>query len=119
MKTYVNNGMKYTPASRWIRVKFEIVTPRSSLYEYGDGSGLEEYGGRKDLKEIITFRHGGKKYALGQFERISYPIILEDSDGIQAILGGVDSMQWYNPYLIEIHPDGEYIRLWNESNMEV
>ena len=45
--------------------------------------------------------------------------MLEDADGIQAILGGYDSTQWYKPYLIEIHPDGEYIRLWNENNLEV
>lgn len=118
MKTYIKDGRQYTTASRWIKVHFEIVTPRHSLYDYGDGSGLGDYGGRKDLKEIISFRHGGRKYALNQFERLSYPIMLEDADGIQAIIGGVDSTQWYNPYLIEIHPSGECVRLWNENNVE-
>lgn len=119
MKTYIKDGRKYTTASRWIKVNFEIVTPRHSLYEYGDGCGLDPSETAKNLREIISFRHDGRKYALNQFERLSYPIMLEDADGIQAIIGGYDSTQFWHPYLIEIHPGGDYIRLWNENNLEV
>lgn len=91
MKTYTKDGRKYTTASRWIKVNFELVTPRHSLYNYGDGSGLDTEETAKNLREVISFRHGGRKYALNQFERLSYPIMLEDADGIQAIIGGVDS----------------------------
>lgn len=116
--TYTKDNYTYTPASRWIKVDFRIITPRHSLYEYGDGSGLEEYHTNKELREVICFRHNGKLYALNQFMRLSYPIMLEDADGIQAIISGYDSTQWYKPYLIEIHPDGEYVRLWNEESTE-
>ena len=119
MKTYNKDGYNYTPASRWIKVEYKIITPRHSLYDYADGSGLEEYGTNKELKEVCLFRHAGKLYALNQFMRLSYPIKLEDSNGIFAIIGGYDATIWYKPYLIEIHPDGEHIRLWNESTQEV
>lgn len=115
----VKDNRIYETGSRWIKVNYKIVTPRHSLYEYGDGSGLDEYGGNKDLREVITFRHNGKVYALNQFMRLSYPIMLENEDGITAVISVYDATQWYKPYLLEIHPDGEYIRLWIEKEMEV
>lgn len=92
--------------SRWIAIHFDCITPRHSLYEYSDDGMLS------------WFRHNGRKYAIGQFERLAYPIFFDDEDGKLAYLSGYDCTQWYKPYLIEIHPDGECIRLYTEVNKE-
>lgn len=112
---FIKDNRIYETASRWIKVNFEYVTPRHSLYEYGDGYGMED-----DRREVITFKHNGKLYALNQFMRLSYPIMIENKDGdVLGIIGGYDSTEWYKPYLIEIDSNGEYIRLWNEKELEV
>ena len=100
----------YKVCSRWIKVNYITITPRHNLYDYAD-----RYTETPDKKrDLYIFRHGGKLYALDQFERLSYPIMFEDTDGKLTVIGGVDSTQWYKPFLLEIHPDGEYIRLWQE-----
>ena len=84
---------KCKTASRWIK-----------LYSNMNGS--------------YWFKHYGKRYKLDQFLRLSYPMFYEDNEGKTGIIGGYDGEQWYNPYLLEVHPDGEYIRLWEELKGE-
>ena len=102
------DGRTYRRASRWIRIHLDYVTKRHSLFDYADGTdGL-----------LTWFRHGGRQYALGQFERLSYPIFFETEDGKESFLSGYDSTQWYKPYLIEIDDGGEYCRLYEEIQEE-
>ena len=94
------DGNKYRRVSRWIRCDFIQVTARHSLADYADDGSL------------TFFRYGGRRYALGQFMRLTYPEFFTDENGNTGYLSGYDATQWYNPLLIEIHPDGEYIRLF-------
>ena len=96
------DGNKYRRVSRWIRVDCKPVTARHSLYDYADSGTL------------LYFRHGGRVYALGQFFRLTYPEFYDDENGKTGYLSGYDATQWYNPLLIEICPNGEYIRLFQE-----
>lgn len=97
--------------SRWIRIQYSYnVTRRHSLFDY-----VDTYDGDNTL---AWFRHNSRKYAIGQFEMLAYPIFFDDEYGKLAYLSGYDATQWYKPYLIEIHPDGECIRLYEEVNRE-
>lgn len=97
---------KYKKVSRWIKIKYILITNRHSLADYA-----EKYD---DKLLVMCFSHKGRLYAFDQFIRLSYPIMFEDNDGKTTVLSGYDSANWYNPFLIEIHQDGEYIRLWEE-----
>ena len=90
----------YKRVSRWIKIQYDMVTSRHSLWDYAENN-----------EGILThFRHGGRDYAIGQFMRLSPPIFLEDN----SIICGYDATEWYRPYLIEIDEYGEYVRLYEE-----
>lgn len=99
----------YKKASRWIKIKTAYVTERHSLYDYADNFDCVD-----NKRELLYFIHKGRKYALDQFMRMPAPITFTDSDGKLTVLSGYDCTDYYNPYLLEIHSDGEYVRLWNE-----
>ena len=96
------DGRDYIRASRWIRIECKDVTARHSLADYADGDTL------------LYFRHGGRVYALGQFLRLTYPEFFEDENGKTSYLSAYDATNYYNPYLMEVHPNGEHIRLYRE-----
>lgn len=103
----------YKKVSRWIKIKTAYVTERHSLYDYADDYA-DDFNCVDNRRELLYFIHKGCQYALDQFMRMSAPITFTDSDGKLTILSGYDCTNFYNPYLLEIHPDGEYVRLWNE-----
>ena len=99
------DGRLYRPVSRWIRLRSEYITPRHSLWDYAEhNEGVLYY-----------FEFRGRKYALGQFMSFSYPILYEDKDGKLGIIGGYDCTEAYFPLLLEIHPDGEAVKLFIEE----
>lgn len=103
----------YKKASRWIKIKTAYVTERHSLYDY-----VDDFDSVDNKRELTYFTHNGRKYALDQFMRMSAPITFTDRDGKLTVLSGYDCTNYYNPYLLEIHPDGEYVRLWNEVDKD-
>ena len=107
MKVMFDDGIQRKTVSRWIKRKLEVVTPRHSLSDYADKENGELW--------LDYFTHCGRKYALGQFEHV-YPIMDTEDKGI--IIGAYDSTIWWNPYALEIHPDGEYVRLWEDISKE-
>lgn len=104
-----NMGRSYIRVSRWIKVMYAEVTPRNSLYLYGD-----TYGYDNNRSAVYFFRHKNKKYALGQFMRLTHPEFFDDENGKTSFLSGYDAAAYYRPLLIEVRPDGEYIRLYQE-----
>jgi hypothetical protein len=96
----------YKRASRWTKLEYMPVAKHNTLYDYADKSGEKPI--------LCFFRHGGKKYAFDQFLRLGYPIILESGD----IISGFDGTQSFKPYFIQVHPDGEMIRLWEEVDIK-
>ena len=99
----------YKKASRWIKINYLYITKKHSLWDYADF--CDEYDGTRCL---LCFRHGGKLYALNQFMGLCYPIMFDDKDGKLTVIGYYDYTNWYNPYLLEVDSNGEYVRLWNE-----
>lgn len=105
------NGRQFRRVSRWIKIKTDFVTVRHSLAEYGDRDG--------DGVILSWFRHNGKRYALGQFQRFGTgwafaPPMFENEDGKTSFMSGFDCTEYYKPYLIEIDDGGEYVRLFEE-----
>lgn len=96
------DGNKYRRVSRWIRIDCIPVTARHALAEYADGG------------TVSCFRHSGRRYAINQFMRLTYPEFYTDENGKTGHLSGYDATQWYKPLLIEIDDGGEYIRLFQE-----
>ena len=100
-KTFIgNDNRKYQKSSRWIKIHDRIIkSKKHSLYGYkGEGDS------------IAYFTHRGKKYAISQFIKLSYPIMIEE----EGIIGGYDIECSYKPYLLEISDCCEYVRLWEE-----
>jgi hypothetical protein len=96
--------------SRWIKLRRVTVTKRHSLAEYADFAGTDN----PNEGTLTYFIHNGKKYAYGQFSRLSYPTFFEDEDGKTSYLSGYDNTEWYKPYLIEVDECCEYVRLYLE-----
>lgn len=114
------DGKTINRLSRWIKIRQAFdITKRHSLYRYAiDGNGHVEGQDCFDPAtgtEVTYFIWNGRKWALDQFLRLSYPIFWEDEDGYLQFLSGYDGENWYNPILIEIHPDGEYVRVYEEG----
>lgn len=100
-------GYGYAKASRWLKVEYTIVSKKHRLANYTD----KDTG--KDLW-LTYFKYKNKQYALGQFLRLETPIVLEDGTTLCAY----DSVQWYNPLLLEISADGEFVRLWEQKDLK-
>ena len=99
-KTFIADGRSYQKSSRWIKIQNgEVKNKNHSLYDY-----------KEDDNSITYFTHSGKRYAISQFMRLSYPIMIEE----EGIIGGYDIECSYKPYLLEISDCGEYARLWEE-----
>lgn len=110
-KFTTQEGTTIQRETRWLKIRIEEVTKRHSLWCYADKTGTDDprYG------VLAYFIHNGKKYAVGQFMILSYPMFFEDENGKTNYLSGYDSTEWYHPYLIEIDDGGEYCRLYTEQ----
>ena len=84
-----DDGRKYQKGSEWIKIHFDIVkNKKHSLYDYAEGED----------NSITYFTNSGKKYAISQFMRLSYPITIEENSKI-AIISAYDVECSYKPYL--------------------
>ena len=108
LRTINDGDYVYRRASRWIKIKYDVVGPRHSLYDYAEGDFCSDMG--DDLRSLCHFKHNGRDYAIGQFLRMDYPIELEDG----SIICGYDGENWYKPFMVEIDNYGEHIRLYEE-----
>lgn len=102
----------YEKASRWIKIRYMYITEKHSLWDYAEPCSLA------NKRQLCCFKHKDKLYAIDQFMRLSYPIMFDDTNGDQVIIGGYDSASYYNPYLLEIDDGGEYVRLWIEYTVD-
>lgn len=102
-----DNGRKYERVSRWIKTYYDCITKRHSLASYADFDGTDS---KKGLLNWFWFH--GKKYAAGQFLRLSHPYFYKNEDGKTSYLCGYDCENYYNPLLLEIDDDGEHVRLY-------
>jgi hypothetical protein len=100
---------KYERVSRWITLHSDYVTKRHGLADYSDFSADPD---SPDWGLLNYFTYKGKKYALGQFMRLTYPEFFEDEEGKSSYLSGYDCTDYYNPLICEIHESGEMIRLY-------
>lgn len=101
---------KIVRKSRWIQIHHDYVTKRHSLFDYAD-----DYENPGVEGVLAWFRHKDRKYALGQFMKLTHPMFFEDENGKTNYLCGYDCTQYYKPYLIEIDDCGEAVRLYTEE----
>lgn len=100
----------YKKISKWLKIDHTYITKNHRLADYANSDGGK-------CLELDYFRYKGKQYSLGQFERLSYPIMFEDDDGKLGVIGGFSCIS-HEPYFIEIHDTGEAVRLWEEIRLE-
>lgn len=93
------DGKKIERVSRWIEIKYKEVTTRHSLYDYSDDGNL------------CYFTYKGRQYALGQFEKLVFPIFFEENGKTQYLCGN-DCTEWYKPLLVEINDCCDGVRLY-------
>ena len=98
----------YKQVSNWLDIKYVYVTKRHSLSDYADF-----YGTDNEKEGILTyFIFKGKKYALGQFMKLSHPEFFENEDGKKSFLCGYDCTDCYNPLMIEMDDCADSVRLF-------
>jgi hypothetical protein len=108
-----NNGDYITRVSRWIRIQTAYnITERHALHYYAENTDVGN--------AVDYFTYGGTRYALARFLRFGSPWLpveysWTDDDGKMQFLSGYDSENYYNPIMIEIHPDGEHVRVYREG----
>lgn len=106
-----DKNVKLVQQSRWLKVRCEYVTHRHSLADFADFGGTDDdrYG------VLYSFIHKGKKYALGQFFKMSYPVFFYDENDKLSYLCGYDSTDYSNKCLeMEMDDACEYVRLFTE-----
>ena len=89
MTIHADNGYSYQTVSRWIKIRFNTTGEAYFLYR-------------------------GMRHKFDNIERLHYPITWQDKEGKLQYLSGVEYITWFYALFVEIHPDGEYIRLWIE-----
>ena len=107
-------GYTLTGTGRWIPIQCApAITPRHSLWEYGDDNG-------DGTRAVWYFNHYGHRFALGQFIRYGgpwgppVPPMWEEADGLHH-MAGVQANQWrLNPLMIELSECCEAVRVWQE-----
>ena len=82
----------YTPFGRYKKVFFN-----------GKGEPYFLFNGRREKFENIP--------------RLTYPVMVEDTDGKLIVIGGYIPVSNTVCLLVELHPDGEMVRLWREIEL--
>lgn len=107
MKTFkvTDSNREVMRVSRWIRLEYTEVSPRSKFWYYSDSGSL------------IYFKFRGKRYALGQFTRFGYgggkDVMFSDKNGHYSLVA-YDSEDYYLPLMLEIDASGKYVRLYQD-----
>ena len=83
---------KYYPLSRYIKIRFNASGNAYIIYN-------------------------GKRIYLDNIMRLSYPIMLEDTDGKIIVLSGYDNPGFCSR-LFELDPNSEYMRIWSEKEID-
>lgn len=84
----------YRPLSRYIRIRL-------------DSTGEEPYF-------IFNYR----RIRINSLDYLTYPEMVYDNDGKIIVIGMYETLCNWGGRLFEIHPDGEYIRVWEEVTNE-
>lgn len=99
-------GKLYTPVTRYLKVKSTECTKASRYADcccFDDGEKYSTY---------LYFMYGRMKIALGEVERLTYPIFVEDEDGKLITISGCYTISNTLGLLVEIDKSGEYVRIW-------
>lgn len=91
VKTLAPHDMTLKTASRWIKIRFGIKETTSPY-----------------------FIKNGERIHLDWIMRTSSPIMYRDEEGRDGVISGYLCLCNWGGYLLEIHPDCEYVRLWEE-----
>lgn len=84
----------YRPISRYIRIRL-------------DSTGEEPY-----------FIFNNRRIRINSLEYLTWPEMVRDNDGKVIVIGMYETLCNWGARLFEIHPDGEYIRVWEEVSKD-
>ena len=100
------------PVSRWITIQGKYITPRHSLWNYGEKETDDD-----KKRYLLFFRYGGREYAFAQFiARFGAWGFDQKCERYPAFITGYDGDgDLYSPLLCSIDEYGEKIRLFLED----
>lgn len=121
------DGKTLLRLSRWIKIQQAYnVTPRHCLYDYcTDENGYCPGQSRFNPENgtfLDFFRFNGGTWALNRFIRFGgimggVPPMWEDEHGTLHYLSAYDSEDYYNPIMIELSEECEYVRVYQEVSL--
>ena len=92
-KSFDSEDRGYRPISRYIRIRY-------------DSTGEEPY-----------FIYNYRRIRLSSLDYLTYPEMVYDREGKIIVIGLYENLCNWGGRLYEIHPDGEYIRVWEEVSL--
>ena len=63
------------------------------------------------------FLRGGRREKFDDMPRLYYPVMVEDADGKLIVISGYIPLSNTCCLFVEVHPDGEMVRLWREIEL--
>ena len=102
IETVGKSTYHYETVSRWLRINYVTVTNRNKGLIYSS----PEVG-----ETVPVFRYKNRRYYLDNFERLAYPIFVND-----VIIGASEIDNYVSPLLLEVSDSGDYARLWQSIN---
>lgn len=64
------------------------------------------------------FMRGNCREKFDDIPRLSYPVMVDDEQGKTIVIGGYIPISNCLALLVELHPDGEMVRLWKEIEID-
>ena len=90
VKTLAPYNRDIKTVSRWIKIRFSVK----------EGNPYFMWGNRRQYLDDVP--------------SVCHPMMYEDKDGSIGVIGGYIVISNCCSVLVEIHPDCEYVRLWEE-----
>ena len=85
-------------------------------YATTDGNNIRKIGREKKIyfSENPYFLWNGTRYHFDEIPRLSYPIMYEDENGKNGVIGGYIGISNLYGVLVELFDGGEAVQLWEE-----
>lgn len=105
--------------SGWLPIRYKQITQQHHLFDLAeDETETVTKNGKKKLRILYYFVFGHKEFSINQVMNFTYPLFFENEDEKLSYLYGTLPVDDKSGYGVELHPDGEAVRLFIERRID-